>query len=274
MAKLNFFTVAPTKSPESLAILIYGRSGAGKTTIAASYARDANGGAVLIADTDKGLRSVEHMNQEVGENRVRAVDVTSVFDLEELLKLLALPEDKQPEELRGVRTLVIDSISTLRDLTMAEIRKAEAVRGKRADQYQTQLQDYNRALAILDTVLAGLKNLNINLILLAEERTSGIEGLITERMPELNPRLQQAVLHKMDHIWAAKAIGSSYALKVLPSEDKDQEYLIKNRGPRFVQALQDMSDVSENGWFIIPTYNFATLPHLQEIYIKSFEENN
>lgn len=247
-----------TAQTEPLAALIYGRTGRGKTTMCGTLVGHPLFKPVLFLDIDLGLSTI-------ASRQPMAVTITDPMDMERIKDDLLLPEDRQPEMVRGTRTLVVDSITAFRNATMMDIAETEAKRKRRSDRYITQIEDYNRALNIILINLFELRQAGFHVIATAGLKTRDVKGVMVEAKPALNPALGEAIEHLFSMIWLAeKNRKGEYAVKVL--EQPNDPYIVKSRGRRFSEALEGMT---EKGFYKIPDPDHLTLPILYETYLKA-----
>lgn len=255
---LSTGVAAPVKmfvpEQETLKAIIYGISGAGKTTVALSASKSTDMSPVLVINTDYGLSGAMHI-----EN-VRVLNLQTWKNLDWVITELLKPNDKRDEMLRDIRTVVIDSISALRDFVLAEIASEAAIKNTRPDQYTNQLQDYNRALIIITQFIARLRQVNVNLIMTAavDKEVSG--ELVTLAYPDLFPKLRNQLNYMVDMIWPVEKKAGKYFIMV--ADSTQTTYLQKTRNAKF-QAL--LAERTEKGWFTVPSADYETLPMLYDL---------
>lgn len=163
-----------------ISALFYGRSGTGKTTIAATFPKDL----LLIDIAEKGTDSVSDVEG------IKVFRMTEWNELEEIYWRL---QDGDT----GYKTVVIDAMHSLQDLA---IDQAKADAGKDSDA-QTSMKDFGKASGLMKQWILNYVDLTtqgINVIFLAHDRIteSEMEGedMIT---PEVGPRLMPSVASTM-----------------------------------------------------------------------------
>lgn len=229
---LKFYEVAP--DVRGLRILNYGDTGTGKTSFAATAIQDEAMSPVLVANTDDGLTSVAHIKG------LRAVNIHTIAELESLVsEFLKAPED-QHEMVRGVKTLIVDSISQLRDSVMDElVIKAYLEKPQQFDKYVAKVRDWGQATTAITRAVDAFRQLGLNLILTAgvHRLSNPITGLPVSVTPLLNPRLLQNIGHMMDAIWLSYKQNGRFYLQTIETGIEQ----VKSRNPKFVEALGQLS---------------------------------
>lgn len=238
--------------------LLYGVSGSGKTTAALSASLSDAMSPVLVINTDYGMTGAYHLNN------VRVIDLRSWKNLDWLVTELLKPDSARVELLQGIRTIVLDSLSSLRDFVLAEIAREEAEKNRRGDQYIMQLQDYNRALIIISQFIARVRMLDVNIIMTAAVEYEKSGDTIMMAYPDLYRALRNQVNYMVDMIWPLEKSGGKYFMMV--TDSAQTVYLQKTRNAKFRASLADKTD---KGWLTIPTPDYETLPILYDLWQQS-----
>lgn len=161
-----------TFKPENAFIksLIYGPSGAGKTTFSATAPKP------IFASSEKGLLSIRHLNPQF-------VEINSLQDLKNLYNFLK-------NEKHDFETCVIDSITEINDIIKSEIE----TRNKR----NMQLQDWGILQKEIKDILRKFRDLPMHIIFLAQETTEKDEEKIVKYLPSLNGKSATEIAYFMD----------------------------------------------------------------------------
>lgn len=163
-----------TFQPENSYIkaLIYGPSGAGKTTFAATAPKP------IFASSEKGLMSIRHLSPQFAE-------INSLQDLKDLYNFLK-------NEKHDFETVVIDSITEINDIIKTEIE----TRNKR----NMQLQDWGILQKEIKDILRKFRDLPMHIIFLAQETTEKDEEKIVKYLPSLNGKSATEIAYYMDTV--------------------------------------------------------------------------
>lgn len=163
-----------TFKPENSYIkaLIYGPSGAGKTTFAATAPNP------IFASSEKGLMSIRHLSPQFAE-------INSLQDLKDLYNFLK-------NEKHEFETCVIDSITEINDIIKTEIE----TKNKR----NMQLQDWGILQKEIKDILRKFRDLPMHIIFLAQETTEKDEEKIVKYLPSLNGKSATEIAYYMDTV--------------------------------------------------------------------------
>lgn len=188
----------------NLVMLVYGRSGSGKTAFGATFPKP-----ILFIDTNE--RGTETIKQE------EDVDVVLVSDWNELDELYwaALNGDFDTE----YATIVIDQITNLQDLGMAEVRRKSR---KGRDELFTQ-KNWGQLSGMLKQAITDWRELanQYNLLFIAHERVDNPGDEDDEAIvPSIGARVMPSVGSFIDG--AVDAIGSTYISERWETEDKEE----------------------------------------------------
>ena len=185
--------ISPVKLlPKVMAMLVYGRSGTGKTTFAATFPKPA----LLIDVREKGTDSVSNVEG------LDIIQVDTWAEFEEVYWYL-----KQEKKYKSV---IIDQVSQLQDVCVEGVMKEE---GKGAMSQRT----WGTASGLLKTWLLNYRDLiddGINVCFLAHDRTTDSDADSEDQIdPSVGPRLMPSVAGTLNG--SVKAIGCTYIREVL-----------------------------------------------------------
>lgn len=209
--------VAHSNDNAPLTAIIYGYPGAGKTTLANSAANFGPTSKVLALSFEKGgLLAVPSnpniLRVDVGndfENGLTAIETVEAY-LAYLADPLAqgLPE-WVPDMLRGVKTVVLDSVTELLTKTLESISFEEAKTDKRRTIDTTYLSDYSASTKSLKRILRYFKELPLNVLVTALAAPTytgkGDSAVFAGIKPSLTEKLRESVMAYFDHVWYAYA---------------------------------------------------------------------
>lgn len=155
--------------------LIYGQAGAGKTRFCADSPNP------LWFDFESSTETLFHVPE------YRDIQVKKPKDVEELRKdVKAVINDPD------INTIVIDSITTSLDYYLRQ--RMDSVATKR-DKYSLYEADYKYATQVFTDLFGFLQDQPINVVIIGHERIfrDPESGRVTGIVPDITPRLQQAV---------------------------------------------------------------------------------
>lgn len=150
---------------DGIKCLFYGRSGTGKTTLASTFPAP-----ILWLVCSGGNRSGELRSIDTTENRknIDSLTIERSADLKEVIEYLNGSESKY-------QTVVLDHATGLQDLILKEILGLEELPAQKGWGMATQ-QNYGQCTLQSKEILRSLVNLSINVVIVAQERESNIDG--------------------------------------------------------------------------------------------------
>lgn len=167
---------------EGIKMLLYGRSGTGKTTFWATFPDP-----ILAVVCSGGTKPGELRSIDTPANRQRIRQVT----LEHSSELLTVADHVQAAG--GYRTVVLDHCSGLQDLTLKEILGLEELPAQKSWGMASQ-QQYGQSSLQCKELLRRLLNLSCNVVLIAQERTFGDDTGSEVIQPTVGPALTPSVV--------------------------------------------------------------------------------
>lgn len=185
--------VADIEHPMS--IVIYGRAGSGKTTLASTFPKPA----LLIDCRDKGTESVSD---------VEGLDVYQAEDWDSF-ELLYWYIKRNPGK---YKTIIIDTMSQLQQMVIEKVLSEKKKNTERAGEWGTMTQkEWGDVASHMKVWVIALRDLPLNVVMLAQDRVFNMdEEDITDNMlqPEVGPRLSPSVVSQLNA--AVSIIGNTY----------------------------------------------------------------
>lgn len=187
-----------------LSVVLYGRAGTGKTTLACDFP-----GPVLLLDiNDKGTDSVnEKINLDV-------LQCEEWVDIEQTYWYLK----KNPKKFK---TVVLDTVSMMQDLALAHILEGS----NRETGSLLHKKDWGEASSLLKTWIMNYRDLKMNVVFIAQDRISHgeeeSEDTDGQIMPEVGPRLMPSVASTVNA--AVSIVGNTFIqekVRKIKTEDK------------------------------------------------------
>lgn len=211
-------------------ILIYGDSGTGKTTLAGSCQRVPSMQNVLMLDVEGGGKTL------VGVPGIRSIDIQKVSDLEEI----AWAFRRKDPAVKGVRTVVIDTVTELQSIDLLEGVQKKG-RSNLDELYQ---EDYGRSTMRLRRIFRMFKDLDVAMVAIAHTKrvfppvVRGQQITITDPIsviPALTTKLSTAFVGMMDWIWYTYQDEEDGSFHMVTKQQG--AYFAKTRQRRFQEAL-------------------------------------
>lgn len=225
-----------------LNILLYGKQGIGKSTLAASAQEHPAMSPVLFANFEGGLLSL------TSRGDVDAIDIKSMDQMDKLFWLL----QNQTPPFNQYKTIVIDSGSEMQNLAMEEATRAEIASWQKKNQGKVpertiddiEIQTYGKVTAQLSRLFRWYRDLPLNVIITALPKMTYIKGADQRTAtptlvePFFTNKLGTQLMGYMDMVWYLGEDPATSRKFILP---KDRgPYRAKTRGFNFLKALGEV----------------------------------
>lgn len=190
-------TYRPSPETSKIKMLVYGRPGAGKTTLVASASVVEEMSPILYISAESGVMSItEDWEGRIDTSRVEAVDFEGYAHLQKLFNYLAF--EKHP-----YRTVILDSLTELmvyvvnkwKDHLVPKNEQGFAMDDER-DKKLT-LKIYEKATDQLRGICRKFRDLPMHVLMVAHDDTSEQNGA-TVTHPALTPKFRDSVIGYMD----------------------------------------------------------------------------
>jgi hypothetical protein len=189
VVKLDIQALA--ERPKHRNMLIYGESGVGKTTFAASAPRP-----ILWLDSEGGTASIDE---------AEGIDVAPVSSLEHFRQAVQVIRENPGRW----ETVVIDSFTEAQVAVMKEIMRAVVKKDPTRDEFTPQFAEWGRLTGVMREIARSFRDLPLNTVItaLTREDTDDLTGR-TKVRPRLTPALADELPALMDvsgYLYAATA---------------------------------------------------------------------
>ena len=212
---------SPSALRHYLKALIYADSGVGKTLLSATgEAHDGMRG-TLVMNCEDGMLTLDGTSVQVTDK------IKSIAQVGELISALY-----PTGSLHGkYQTLVVDGLSELQDIDLAEISKGNET---------ITLQNYGTSTKHMRAMMRYVRDLPMNVIVTALAKTIYPENatMPTEVYPQLTKEASKRVCSLMDHVWYLRVDDGKRRLWTQPAGPVKA----KTRGPEFAKAIGSVID--------------------------------
>lgn len=214
--------VQPTAAPPTINALLYGPPGTGKSMGAATAP-----GPILYLNAE-GPGATRLVHQTYGD-KIREVTVTGAKTLDEAFVYAR-------DGGGGEQTLVIDTVGEVYRILLEEISGA-----------RPSLQNYGDVNIKIERFIRALRDLPINVVLIAHEQVDDEEGQATRRPMTGGKKLPEQVMAQVDVV--------AYTGVIPATDDQPRRYvgqLVEAKGrrakSRWVDAFGEMRDLNLTEW--------------------------
>lgn len=192
---------------------LYGLSGTGKTTLAATYPKPI----LYLNIRDNGTDSISD---------VEDIDVVDIDTSEELQEQILWCHKKAARGKLPYKTIVLDTMSQLQGILVEEMGETKKLKkGKRAGDFGTlTMQDWGSIAGDLKAVIMDVRNLPVESVFICQQRIFGLSDEEDDGLeqidPEVGPKLMPSV--KNDLNASVSVIGNTF-IRIQVEKTKDPE---------------------------------------------------
>ena len=214
----------------NLKVVIYGKPGTGKTTIASTFPKP-----LILLDLKE--------NGWVGVKDVKGLDPVRVKDWESFQEAYwYLQENKD-----GYKTVVIDTVSAVQDLVLDYIARKRKVKLTK--------KDWGEIASLLKPFITQFRDLDMNVIFIAHEKVFNVEedDQAEGIDPSVGPKLMQSVASTMNA--AVDIIGQSFIREKKINDKNYMQYCLRvGPHPYYITKIRKPKDSEVVSVLVDPTY--------------------
>lgn len=238
---LNFLD--KTRDP-FIKIVIYGKQGAGKTTIASTFPKP-----LILLDVKE--------NGWIGIKDVKGIDPVSIKTWKEFEEAYWYLQEN-PD---GYKTVVIDTASALQDLVLKYIADKKHVKLREGVKYgdfgTLSKRDWAEVSSLLKPFITQFRDLDMNVVFLAHEKVFNVEEDDSAEGidPSVGPKLMQSVASTMNA--AVDIIGQAFIREKKKEGAKSQMQYCLRVGPHpyYLTKVRKPKDVEVEPILVDPEYD-------------------
>lgn len=231
-------------------MVLYGRSGTGKTTFAGSFPMPG----LLIDCNDRGTGSVR------GVKGLKVLPARTLADVKQAYWLLESGK-------HNFKTVILDTVSMLQDFAIREVladNRREVEDGDLGGWGTMRKQDWGDVSSIMKAQLINFRELPMNVVFIAQDRTSREDGSDEDGgiSPEVGPRVMPSVASTMNA--AVDWIGNTFVKEkvittkvgVKKKERREIQYCMRI-GPHssYITKVRKPKAVEVPRYVVDPTYD-------------------
>ena len=212
-------------------VSVVGHSGAGKTTFAGNLRHEDLTPALLI-NTDYGEEALRGLGLDMQQFVVGHMEQ---FNIIKSQLLMADTNDAKLEELKGISTVLIDSIPEMTRIILADF--AAAPDNRQNSEFLNEMRHYNLEKNLVLKFIGDLRAAGYNVLATAspDQHTGQFD---------VHDALAQALPYRFSNIWTVRMRKSSTTGKVmhlLHTKKQDENDITKTRNPVLRQRLEELS---------------------------------
>lgn len=223
----------PSVTVPTLTMLVYGRSGIGKTTLAGSADTVPEMRKVLYLDVEAGTLSLRKTNYEV--------DVMRITDYRQFAEVYAALYAGN----HGYQTVVLDSLTEIQDLCMREIMREmkEDPENSERDSDVPGMYEWNKNEKRIKRLIRLFRDLPLNVIFtsLVREDKDTKTGVVM-KLPDLPGKLASRVAALFDIVLYFTAVGEEGTQKRIVASQSGTNTVAKNRGSDRLPPILEIPD--------------------------------
>lgn len=228
-------------------VLLYGKSGTGKTTLACDFP----GPKLLLDINDRGTDSVTDVKG------LEVLPCEEWGDFEETYWFIKKNKSKY-------KSLIIDTVSMLQGMALTKVVGDSGREGRNGGMLTK--KDWGEAASLLNTWIMNIRDLPMHVIFLAQDRVSNAGGEDDDNdgqiLPEVGPRLMPSVASTLNA--AVSIIGNTFVReRVTKTKTADKKIVEKRKieyclriGPHayYTTKVRKPKSIEVPSFLVDPTY--------------------
>ena len=238
LQKLSSLKIGPLTTDESrFHLVVMGESGAGKTSFVGSLSPNGPLCPALFIDLEGGTSSVATPEGIPGVAYVAPSNYEQLLALSEVLGWDD-SDPQKPEDLKNLRTLIIDSLTSMSVNTVADVSASPLAPEKSKTPFRSAQSDYLIAQNMIMHILRQAKNAGLNIVATAsiDKRETSMGGMNLPR------GLKDQMQLLMSYIWQMETLTQDDTVyHILFTQQAYKGDGIKTRNTNVRKALLDKS---------------------------------
>lgn len=262
-------TYRPSPETSKIKMLVYGRPGAGKTTLVASASVVAEMSPILYINAESGVMSIaEDWENRIDTSRIDIVNFEGYAHLQKLFNYLAF--EKHP-----YKTVILDSLTELMLYVVSKWKDHYNPKGAEGlildDERDKKMNQkiYDKATDQLRGICRKFRDLPVHVLMVAHDDVSDVNGR-TMTHPALTPKFRDSVIGYMDLV----GYITTRTVKGETPNDEPEVVRLMSFVPQPNRVAKDRSPRGKIGGVIEDPTMQSIWDRLQTKPVNTKEQNN